>query len=380
MLRAVGRMTARPRARLVILDPDHWDAFEWLACAVRARGLEVVHLVPDPDLVSRGGRVVDRIMFGRTARLPEGSTRTQWLAAPTVDVQGPDDLVDEWRSDGIWPGSAPARRVPDEARARLLHDKRAMDRFAEGLGITVPRRWDSPPRGEFPIVVKRVSGAGGQHVRVAADPAALIRAVGEIDPGGRGDVFYQEHVLGHCETFGGVADAGRILVGATYRTMASPRDPLGPAEAVQLTDSHAIRDQVEVLCAALEYTGFLCVDFMVRPDGTAALIDVNPRVFGSWLTMQQSGVDVLGAYLSLFGLGPGAAPVVPVDLGRTRLVRHTPRGNVSDWREWARDARESARSVLDASAFLGWRYVMVGTMRTTARLAASAGALLARRD
>ena len=238
--------------------------------------------------------------------------------------------------------------------------------------------WRRPPAGVFPIVVKRASGSGGKQVRVAEDGPTLDAAIRDVDPDGRGGVFFQELVAGHQETFGGIAERGRLLAGATYRTYSAPSDPLGPAECLQVTDSKDVWDQSELLCRERGYTGFVCIDFIAPPAGRAALIDVNPRVFGSWLALQQSGVDLLGAYLSLFGLSPAPSALPRAPVGHVRMIRHAPRGQAPTWRAWASEARSSARSVGEASHVVGWPYLVVGGARSTARLTLSAARLAGR--
>ena len=370
------------RPRLVLLDPEHWDAFESLGPAVRSRGLDVVRLIPSGDQ-SPPARLRDRLMYGgasgRLPQLEDAATLRRWTCPPTVDVQGPDELVQGWRAAGSWPWHEAARRVPDATRAELLHDKYLMGQFAERLGIAVPRMWRRLPDGVFPIVVKRASGSGGKQVRVVRDASALQQALHEVDVEGRGGVFFQELVPGPCETFGGVVDRGRLLAGATYRIFPREGDPLGPAERLRITDSDEIWEQSKALCHALGYTGFICIDYIAPVAGRASLIDVNPRVFGSWLALQELGVDLLAAYLSLFGLGQPPDVVRGASVGDVRMIRHVPLAEASTWMEWASEARSSARSVVGAARVVGWRYLVVGGVRSGARLSRSASRLARRR-
>lgn len=369
------------QSRVVLLDPDHWDAFELFAPAVRRYGLEIVRLMADPHAVPVHARVLDRMMFGKSREaLPPGGGNIvdlapaieRWMCPPTVDVQGPDELMELWRGVGAWPDSAAARRVPDPKRVALLHNKRAMGEFAASLGLVVPRSWTDPPSGILPVIVKATHGSGGLKVRVARDEQELSEAYAEMHQDGLDDVFYQEYESGPIETFGGVAHGGHLLVGGIFRTLTSEGDPLGPAERIQIIESAAISDQVKVLCQALEYTGFFCADFVARPDGSAALIDFNPRVFGSWLAMQEAGVDLLGAYLSIFGLEGPEPTQSGQPVGQIRVVRHIPKQQVSSWREWRGEARTSLGALSGPARVIGRRYLFVAAARSTARLAVSA--------
>ncbi len=271
--------------------------------------------------------VLDRLVFGRPAAVlgpldePVEGLPRGLLEAPTADVQGDEVVVGTLRAAGVWPVADVAQRAP-VAMVPLLYDKYAMARFAETVPVATPRSWDEPPADRFPLVVKGRLGSGGQSVRVVRDQDELAAAVADLDRQGSSSLFFQEFSVGRLTVFGGVARAGRLLAGAAYRAEAATDDPLGPSAALEVVDSPGIDAGLAPLLTALGYTGFFCVDYIERADGSAALIDFNPRVFAGWLALQGAGVDLLTAYLSLFGLAaepePRAAPA-----GR-RAVRADP--------------------------------------------------------
>lgn len=386
--RALSRRTADERSpRLLLLDPDHWDAFEWLAAALRHRGWDVVRLMSGPEQMSGQARFFDRMVFGgMTGPLPrdlesvEGSLGEgdRWLAPPTVDVQGPEDLMARLRRNPGWPTTRAGSRVADNDRVPVLYDKWSMHSLALRLGVEVPDSWPEPPDGVFPIVVKGRTGSGGKQVRVAADPEQLVEAVYALDPLRSGQAFYQTFEPHPIVNFGGVADRGRILAGSAYRAMAAEGDELGPPERIEIIEHRAIEEQIAVICRDLRYSGFLCADFLSRPDGSAALIDFNPRVFGAWLAMQKADIDILGAYLSLFGDEPAGTAPSRGSSGGVRMVRHVARSRVGDWSEWRQELASSARQLSGSVRVTGGRYAFAAGARSSQRLA-KAGFELARR-
>ena len=297
--------------RVVLLDLLSWSSFASWGPALHRQGLKVLR-------VSKGRRwyldaplrLKDRIQLGAwPLRVDETgfSVVTPELMgslfqAPTVDLHASEDYMDvALRTETIPLGSVSAR-VPDLERQRLLYDKLTMTEFAKSQGCDVPHTWAEASGATYPLVVKKRAGAGGLSVRLIDSPDQLTQAELELDPDNEGDLFYQEAVPGDGVNIGGVAHNGRIVVSAIYRAVPPADDPLGPPEWLRLVDSPEIQRDVEILLAALDYTGVFCLDFLVRSDGSAALIDFNSRIFGAWLPLQVAGIDLVGAYASLFGL------------------------------------------------------------------------------
>jgi hypothetical protein len=373
--------------RIVLVDPDDWAAFASLAAAVRRRSVAVLRVSVRPA----GGigpleRLLDRLVFGRPGHLlathdetPTAEVMGSLLAPPTVDVQGPEAAMAQWRRAADWPATAAAMRVPEPEAVPLLFDKHAMSSFAACHGVPVPSTWTEPPPGTFPLVVKGRLGAGGAAVEVVTDEDQLARAVAALDPSGEGTVFFEAFETGHVVTYGGVASRGRILAGAAFRTMPPPDDPLGPAERIEVVDCESISESVPRLVDALQYSGFLCVDFVVRPDGSAALIDVNPRVFGSWLALQETGVDLLSAYLSLFGCAT-EPPYRRAPIGAVRYVRQLPDPRLDSFRAIPGQTRHAVRALTSSVGITGFGYLVATTARSVARLVRGAFRALTGRD
>jgi hypothetical protein len=88
------------------------------------------------------------------------------------------------------------------------------------------------------------------------------------------------------------------------------------------------------------------------------LIDVNPRVFGSWALVQQLGVDLLGHYLHALGLGARPADSsAPIGASAEQMVYPCPDGaSFAEIREWRSD---SLRVVRERRPVLGARWSRV---------------------
>lgn len=364
------------RPRVVLLDTDHWDSLRSLAAALRHRGASTARVtVRGRGLRSVVGRALDAAALGPvSAYLParDAELPAAVFATATADVQGPDDVLDRARRRADFPADPRARRVPVAADEDLLFDKLLMQWRAETLAVAVPQAWTVPP-DRAPLVVKGRVGFGGQTVRLAmtADEVSLAAAALPAP------VFFQEFRPGTVVNFGGVARDGRLLAGAAYQALPAPGDPLGPPERIAVVESERLLADLRVLVADLRYTGFLCVDFIVAPDGSPAMIDFNPRVFASWLALQTCGVPVLEAYLSLLGLAPEPDPERAIGAaGPIAYVRIWPRSTVRSLGEVVGEARHSARSLAAVAPWTGARFVVASAARDTVTLATATARIL----
>jgi len=150
-------------------------------------------------------------------------------------------------------------------------------------------------------------------------PDDVPAVVAELAGGDPASVFAQQPVVGRLVSVGGVARAGAVLVAAGYLAIPSDRDPHGPSARIEVVDEPRALAAAARLLEELGYSGLFCLDFIVDERGEAVLIDLNPRVFGSWLALQAAGVDLLGAYLAVLSGGPPPA-VHPIPVGEVRDV------------------------------------------------------------
>jgi hypothetical protein len=116
----------------------------------------------------------------------------------------------------------------------------------------------------------------------------------------------------------------------------------------------AAMEATERLLGALGYTGMFCLDFVGAEVGGPLLVDLNPRVFGSWAALQRAGVDLVTAYMYAHDLHPTAPALngardgwwatAPFN-GYLGKVGEAPTLDVAELRSFQR--------------FLGWRWLTV---------------------
>lgn len=301
------------RRTVVFGETIPWGGFEQLAAALRRHGVRV-ELLACPPVRRRGAlrRAPRRLLFNAVhtvLRWDGGAAPVDVRAAvpllgPHVAaVEAADEVAAALQSAGVTDRGPQLRRIGPGQDEGLLYDKLAMTRFAERLGLVVPRTWDrleDAPDG--PLVVKRRLGAGGQGVRSVASWAEAAAARQELAPD-PSEVFAQELFTGPVAHVAGVARAGEALQAAAYRSEAALGDRLGPPAVVTVIDEPALLAAAGTLLAALAFNGTFCLDFVQdEKTGAWALIDVNSRIWGSWTALQRAGLDVVGAYLQVLGV------------------------------------------------------------------------------
>jgi predicted ATP-grasp superfamily ATP-dependent carboligase len=251
------------------LDPRGWA--ERLERAVESSGAELV--VPVGE-VSHGTIYA----FGLQQRLA--------VACPEPDVYAA--IVDKHALL-----ARAARLGLDVPRGALIEDPASLRELPEGL--------------VYPVVLKarrsRWLAGGRWHagaIRIADTDAALREA--RRDPGFAGGLLVQEFVPGHGEALFLLASEGRVQVRFAHRRLRE-KPPWGGVSVLResIEPDPRLLEQAERLLGELRFTGVAMVEFRRAPDGRAALMEINPRLWGSAQLAIDAGVDFPSLLVSLHG-------------------------------------------------------------------------------
>jgi predicted ATP-grasp superfamily ATP-dependent carboligase len=200
----------------------------------------------------------------------------------------------------VFPATLPWQR-------RLVCDKHAMLEHAAARGLAIPRHVritaelsaDAVARElGIPVVIKGATGSGGRRVRIAdskAELADLIARTRAIDD----RWIAQELVVGPTYLVGGVFDRGRpIRIYAAEKLEQFPPRTGGAIRLRSLADA-ALVEAGAAAIRELAWTGFASADLMRRPDGRYALLEINPRLWGSLAGAVSAGVDLFRPFAAL---------------------------------------------------------------------------------
>ncbi|HRY10190.1 MAG: hypothetical protein KDC39_15610 [Actinobacteria bacterium] len=340
---------------VVFADTEPWEAFVWLAGAVRRRGFRTARVTAPPG--TRGQRIsarAYRVVFGPTEHTlqwaggtaPVDVTGIRLLSRPDViDLQATDRVAAALASSPQWAELPYLQRVPGTDQARIF-DKRAQMQDAVLAGVPVPRTADEAQQIDGPLVViKQRVGSGGDAVVVAArDEVASWQQRWRGQGGG---LIYQEPHPGASFNVGGYAVAGQLAAAGCYRAREARGDPGGPSAVIRPADRPDLMEATRRYLANLRYTGPFCLDFLVSADDFV-FIDFNPRFFGGWAALTLSGVPILDAYLDhLRGSDKRFRPTAPDP--RVRLTQPVVSGGVGE------TLSTSASLLRSMYPLVGWR-------------------------
>jgi predicted ATP-grasp superfamily ATP-dependent carboligase len=195
------------------------------------------------------------------------------------------------------PPPVPLLGTPADRITRFL-DKLATQRFFESLGVPVPRLM---PDGEYPVMVKPRTGAGGWR-------NAVIRSDEELEAWRTlyDDVPHirQEVVRGIPASVCCVADGSRaVAIAANEQILrGSGESAFGFSGSVTPFEHQRSREMAgiaERIAAASGCLGTIGIDFVIGDSGPVA-IEVNPRFQGTVDTVEMAGG------CNLFALHAGA--------------------------------------------------------------------------
>jgi carbamoyl-phosphate synthase large subunit len=184
--------------------------------------------------------------------------------------------------------------LPDQAAVELCCDKAAFARRMRAAGIPHPATAadvaglrDVPG----PWVVKPRSGRGSRGVQLLDSPAAVLAAMSD-DP----QLITQTRLTGREFT----ADALVGREGTVLTVVPRWRDEVKAGISVKGStfSSEEVTDLTRAALAAVGLTGPANLQGFVADDGTATVVEINPRFSGGLPLTLAAGADVVSAYLA----------------------------------------------------------------------------------
>jgi predicted ATP-grasp superfamily ATP-dependent carboligase len=251
-----------------------------------------------------GGRAVERRAEAEPQALWGAIERLAARHGPVVVYPGQERTIDALLARRSLPGAA---RLPYPGLAGLqaIRDKRRLAELADAAGMASPGTAGASAgelRGahmKFPAVVKPVAPGGAlataRPVSSAEDLAAVLDGLPDDEP-----LLVQERVSGPLVAVALVVDAeGRPT--ARFQQVARrtwPADAGVSAVAASVEPDEALVSRAAALLRAAGYAGLAQLQFVQGSTGPA-LIDVNPRFYGSLPLALACGVNLPSAWHAL---------------------------------------------------------------------------------
>lgn len=228
--------------------------------------------------------------------------------------------------------------------------------LAGQIGVRAPRSLAASPATAleaaekigYPVALKRENSCAGFGVTIAKDATELQAAIVATGFGGwrsllrhwallqranlklqqlvarlagggseaKAPFEVQQFVPGASSAFRVVAAwQGQVLAGISFERSCVNRPPIGNVTVMRHMEHAEMAASTERIVAALGYSGFALVDFMIQEDtGHAYVIELNARTTGIVHLGPCFGHDVCGALARQLGLAaPSSDPVAALD-------------------------------------------------------------------
>lgn len=298
------------------MDRTRRRTVEWISCP-RVDSPELIgwiDRVMNPDRHRGIGRSPRAIARGSSPAIAlDAQSAHRWCdAAPTwaFDVLVPLTervMAQLWGAcvpwaDRVWPST-------DAWQRRVVRDKILLvdEMAARGIPTLRQHRVDlesarSIERAardlHYPLVVKGATGVGGERVKIVDSRGELDRAVQRARELG-GAWCFQEWASGPTYLVGGVFDEGRALRLYAGEKLEQFPPRVGPAIRLRSTLDACVREVGTAAIQELWWTGIASADVIRRADGTVALLEINPRPWGSIGCAASAGVDVMTPFAAM---------------------------------------------------------------------------------
>jgi glutathione synthase/RimK-type ligase-like ATP-grasp enzyme len=310
-----------------------------------------------------GVTVLAAIGGGLSARCV--SDGVHWRLGPQIDRA--EQLARAIVSDGaeadiIYPVTEPMRalswQLPVDLGARvfpqtsafartLFTNKRVMAEYLSLRGVPTLAQTDATEHRAlgYPCVIKGVRGRGGCATHIASSANAANAAVERM---GAAECFAQEFIDGPTYIVGGLFDHGRALRVCAARKVKQYPAQVGPASRLQTVHAPGLLASALRAFESLNITGLASVDFIQRPSGEFAFLELNPRPWGSIGAMRDAGVDL---FTPLADLLRGERPVADLsyDVGVSSSVFPLYLASRDEWRHPRSLAHAVAHDLASAS-------------------------------
>ncbi len=188
--------------------------------------------------------------------------------------------------------------LPTQEALDLANDKSRLARLAVKLGVPTPRSFSMEGEGDFqnlpyPVVVKPVCGekqglTARQRYVIARDPETARTAYASFTFDGTPPVV-QEYLEGEGYGLSVLAKDGEIVDFICHRRIREYPLSGGPSTCCMTVDAGPLLGYAQALIRALDYSGVGMIEFKGDGQGGYRLLEMNPRVWGTFPLVRVSG-------------------------------------------------------------------------------------------
>ena len=194
--------------------------------------------------------------------------------------------------------------IPTPEQLERFNSKAEVAARGERLGLPVPRQLQ-PPFDRLPCVVKPLCGerfglSAAQRYVIARTPDQAEAAYDRFQALTGAPPLVQEYLPGGGLGCSVLAEEGRVLAALCHRRVREYPVSGGPSSCCVGLEEPELEGYAARMVAETGYTGLAMFEFKEGADGRPRLLEVNPRIWGTFpLTrVSRSGIPLLWCTLS----------------------------------------------------------------------------------
>lgn len=201
--------------------------------------------------------------------------------------------------------------VPTAEQLDLLNSKKDAAALAQRVGVPVPQTLETAGRTAdellsalaFPCVVKPLCGeklglAASERYAIVRDPGSFRESFARFTRLAGEEPVVQEYLAGDGFGCSVLAEDGRVLKAICHRRVREYPVSGGPSSCCACVSAPALEAYAAAMTAACGYTGLAMFEFKNGADGAPRLLEVNPRIWGTFPLTRVSGSGIPWAWFA----------------------------------------------------------------------------------
>lgn len=217
--------------------------------------------------------------------------------------------------------------IPTPEQLDTFNDKASVAQLAQSLGIPVPQAFvmaadetveQFAARIPYPCVVKPLCGeklglSAAQRYGIARKPEELTGLYQKFAALAGQPPLVQEYLSGGALGCSVLAKEGKVLASLCHRRVREYPVSGGPSACCRCVNQPELVEMVSKMVAASGYTGLAMFEFKENGRGEPRLLEINPRIWGTFPLTRVSGskIGLAWAVLSWNAGNKGAEMPMP---------------------------------------------------------------------
>lgn len=191
----------------------------------------------------------------------------------------------------------------------LFNDKAAVHRLATQLGVAVPQSFAATEQtihqwSSFPCVVKPLCGekyglGAAQRYKIVSDRQHLADAAHHFQTLTGEAPLVQEYLPGAAYGCSAICQDGELMCVLCHQRLREYPVSGGPSSCCRVIDAPHLVQAAKALAAAVRFTGPVMFEFKADANGKARLLEINPRVWGSYPLARVAGSGMSFVWFAL---------------------------------------------------------------------------------